>query len=396
MSGSGRERAIRRAVAVVAAAAAGIALAACVSVNRATVEPGPSDTARHLAAGEYQKAIDLQKAMRLKDPRNRKVAAEYVATVEEIKKAADAARVKGDYAAAAGTYSILVGSWDEDKAVAEALTFKKSDLEAGLGICRGAIRGQELGLALKSGNYKKAIEICQAALKEQPQEKSVRAEYVATVQEIKKAADAAYGKADYVTAAGTYKILVDSWDEDKAVAGALTFEKSDLEAGLKSCRGAVRGQEIRRQLKAGDYEKAIGLCQAALMEQPKEKSVRADYVSAILGAKAAGDKALAGRDYAAAGRIHVLLLNNLGSFEGLDGIGKAAAASLKKDRLVETIRVCIQGLTNSGLAEYRKGNLEKAIGIWDSLLVFDPGNAEIKKAVETAKAQLGKIKRVGV
>jgi len=289
-------RAIRRKVAAVVAAAAGLALAACVSVNRATVEPGPSDTAKHLAAGEYQKAIDLQQAMRLKDPRNRKVAVAYVATVEEIKRAADAARVKGDYATAAGTYSILVGSWDEDMSVAEALTFKKSDLEAGLGICRSAIRGQE----------------------------------------------------------------------------------------------------ARREMTAGNFTKAVGLYRAALKDQPGEKATRADYASAILQIKAAGDTALTGRDYATAGRIHVLLLNNLGSFEGLEGIGKAAAASLKKDRLVEAIKDCRQGLTNSGLAEYRKGNLEKAIEIWDSLLAFDPGNAEIKKAVETAKAQLGKVKRVGV
>ena len=296
MSGSGRGRAIKRTVAVVVAAAMGLALAACVSANRATVEPGPSDTARHLAAGEYRKAIDLQKAMRLKDPRNRKVAAEYVATVEEIKKAADAARVKGDYATAAGTYGILVGSWDEDKSVAEALTFKKSDLEAGLGVCRSAIRGQE----------------------------------------------------------------------------------------------------ARRELKAGNYTKAVGLYQAALKDQPGEKSVRADYAAAILEIKAAGDKALAGRDYAAAGRIEALLLKNVASFQGLEEIGKAAAVSLSKDRLVEAIKVCREGLTNSGLVEYRKGNLEKAIEIWDSLLAFDPGNAGIKKAVETAKAQLGKVKRVGV
>ncbi|MCK7476805.1 MAG: tetratricopeptide repeat protein [Candidatus Moduliflexus flocculans] len=68
---------------------------------------------------------------------------------------------------------------------------------------------------------------------------------------------------------------------------------------------------------------------------------------------------------------------------------------MKRERLVEVINVCRQGLTNSGLAEYRKGNLEKAIEIWDSLLAFDPGNAEIKKAVETAKAQLEKLRESG-
>lgn len=276
--------------------AVGLALAACASAKKATVGPVLSDTARYMAAGEYRKAIDVLKTMHGNDPRNKKVTAEYVAALEEIKKAADAARVKEDYA----------------------------------------------------------------------------------------------------TAAGTYQILVDGWDEDKTVAGALTFGKSELEAGLKSCRSAVREQDIRRQLKAGDYERALGLCQAALREQPKDKSVRADYAAAILGAKAAGDKALAGREYAVAGRIHSLLLNNAGSFEGLEGIGKAAAASLESERLVETIKVCRQALTNSGLAEYRKGNLEKALEIWDSLLAFDPGNAEIKKAVETAKAQLAKVKKVGV
>jgi tetratricopeptide (TPR) repeat protein len=288
--------AIRRTVAVVVAAAAGLALAACVSANRATVERGPSETARYLAVGEYQKAIGLQKAMRRKDPRSKKVAAEYVATVEKIKKAADAAR----------------------------------------------------------------------------------------------------GRSDYAEAAATYRALLESWDGGKAVVGALTFKKSDLEAGLGICRSAIRGQEARREMKAGNFGKAVGLYRAALLDQPGERSARADYASAILEIKAAGDRALAERDYAAAGRIHGLLLNNLGSFEGLEGLGKAAAASLRKDRLVEAIKVCRQGLTNSGLVEYRKGDLEKAIEIWDSLLAFDPGNAEIKKAVETAKAQLGKVKRVGV
>jgi tetratricopeptide (TPR) repeat protein len=294
VSGSGR--AIRRTVAVVVAAAAGLALAACVSANKAIVERDPSETARYLAVGEYQKAIDLQKAMRRKDPRSKKVAAEYVATVEKIKKAADAAR----------------------------------------------------------------------------------------------------GRADYAEATATYRALLEGWDGDKAVVGALTFKKSDLEAGLEICRSAIRGQEARREMKAGNFGKAVGLYRAALKDQPGEKSARADYASAILEIKAAGDRALAERDYAAAGRIHGLLLNNLGSFEGLEGIGKAVAASLRRDRLVEAIKVCRQGLTNSGLAEYRKGDLEKAIEIWDSLLAFDPGNAEIKKAVETAKAQLGKVKRVGV
>ncbi|MCK7521434.1 MAG: tetratricopeptide repeat protein [Ignavibacteriales bacterium] len=202
-------------------------------------------------------------------------------------------------------------------------------------------------------------------------------------------------RTDYTLAAGIYRILIDSWDEDRAVVSMLTFGKIDLEAGLKTCGNALRQQDVRRELKAGNFKKAIGLCQAALKERPGDGSVRADYAAALLEIKAAGDKALAGRDFAAAGRIDGLLLKNVKSFEELGGMEKPAAAALNKERLIEAIKACSLGLTNQGLAEYRKGNLEKAIAVWEALLVFDPENAEIKKAVETARAQLGKLKKIG-
>ena len=54
---------------------------------------------------------------------------------------------------------------------------------------------------------------------------------------------------------------------------------------------------------------------------------------------------------------------------------------------------CRESLTQSGLAEYRKGNLAGAIAFWEGLLSFDPNNAEIKKAVGTAKTQAAEIKK---
>jgi len=48
-------------------------------------------------------------------------------------------------------------------------------------------------------------------------------------------------------------------------------------------------------------------------------------------------------------------------------------------------------LTKAGLEEYRKGNLAKAIAVWEGLLSFDPNNVEIRKAVDTARIQLNEI-----
>jgi hypothetical protein len=40
------------------------------------------------------------------------------------------------------------------------------------------------------------------------------------------------------------------------------------------------------------------------------------------------------------------------------------------------------------LADYRKSNLAEAISIWKSILAFDPNNAGIAKAIDTATIQL--------
>jgi cytochrome c-type biogenesis protein CcmH/NrfG len=40
-----------------------------------------------------------------------------------------------------------------------------------------------------------------------------------------------------------------------------------------------------------------------------------------------------------------------------------------------------------GFQEYRKGNLNKAIALWQSLLVIDPNNKDIKETVRTATLQ---------
>jgi hypothetical protein len=50
------------------------------------------------------------------------------------------------------------------------------------------------------------------------------------------------------------------------------------------------------------------------------------------------------------------------------------------------------------LEQYRKGNLAEAIAVWQGILLFDPDNIEIKKAIDTATEQLKKLqkKREGI
>jgi hypothetical protein len=48
---------------------------------------------------------------------------------------------------------------------------------------------------------------------------------------------------------------------------------------------------------------------------------------------------------------------------------------------------CKKFLFENGLQQYRSGNLNQAISLWKSILVFDPENQEIKKAVDMASLQ---------
>lgn len=212
-------------------------------------------------------------------------------------------------------------------------------------------------------------------------------ELIATVEETKKAADDARNLKNYGPAAETYRTLLEDWDGFSAFAAKLTFSRGDVEAGLRICRVSLCALQARQELGAEHYTKALALYQAALMDYPGDEALRAGYAGAVDEIKAGGDRALAAKNFSLAGKIEKLLLKNLAAFKGLQ-----TTAVLNGEGLLEAIKVCSTNLTSRGLAEYRKGNLATAIEVWQSLLAFEPENTEVKKAVETAKAQLGKLR----
>jgi tetratricopeptide (TPR) repeat protein len=254
---------------------------------------------------------------------------------------------------------------------------------------RAAVKGAsaDSGRALAAGDFEKAIEIQKQLYRNDPRDKKILSGYIRTVEEGNKAADLALRRGSYETASGTYRILLDGWDGFSAFAAKLTFRRADLEAGLKSCLIAQWGVQYGQELRAGRYDKALAVYRAGLREYPGDKTLGSAYAGAVDELEAIGSKALAADDYAKAGTVYALLFRNFTSFDKL-----STRPGVSKEKLAEAIELCRSGLTKNGLAEYRKGNLEKAIATWESLLVFDPENAEIRKAVETAKAQLAKIK----
>lgn len=68
----------------------------------------------------------------------------------------------------------------------------------------------------------------------------------------------------------------------------------------------------------------------------------------------------------------------------------ALASKVKRSReaLAAEMRGCAEGLMEKGLAEYRRGRLERALALWRDILAFDPEHAGARRAVDTATRQI--------
>lgn len=363
-------------------------LSACALADKIVTKQTPVESRPVLAEGDFQKALEDFKAAYEKTPRSKELAANYVRMVEEIKGAADRALGQREYARAGTIYRVLLNSYDDFGAFAAKLTFKKVHLETALKECRIAAVDNPAAQAVKAGNFARALDIFQAAIKESPGDAELAANYQGTVLEIKAIGDNAFGAKNFARADSVYWILLDRYGNFGAFATKLTFKKAHLETALKNCRAALVDGQARQALKAGDYAKALKIYQASLKENPGDGDLAAKYGETANDIKAVGDEALGGKDFAQAGRVNVVLLNNFASFERL-----RPPVAFSKEALTKDVAACRESLTKTGLAEYRKGNLAEAIAVWEGLLSFDPDNAEIKKAVNTARTQLKGIKK---
>jgi tetratricopeptide (TPR) repeat protein len=242
--------------------------------------------------------------------------------------------------------------------------------------------------ALAEGDFEKVLDDFKAAYEKTLRSRELTADYVRTVEEIKGAADRALGQREYARAGGIYRLLLDRYGNFGAFATTLTFKKTQLETALKECRTVAVDNPAAQAVKAGNFARALDIFQAAIKESPGDAELAAKYRGTVNQIMAIGDKAFGAKDFAQAGRVNAVLLGDYASFEGL-----RPPVAFSREALKDAVSACRESLTKTGLSEYRRGNLAKAIAVWEGLLAFDPDNAEIKKAINTARTQLDGIKK---
>ena len=237
-------------------------------------------------------------------------------------------------------------------------------------------------IELEAGKFQRAIYIYKEVYQKYPQDPSVRSGYIKTLESIKSCGDGAFERNDFKLAGNIYEILVRNWVHFSDFSQSLSFKKNFLEKKIKTSRCLFIEEQVSSHLKAGEFRKAIDICKEIYHKYPQDPTVRSGYIRTLESIKGGGDRAFEKSDFALAGYVYGLLLKNYSSVGRLNG-----SLSFNREGLTARMGNCKKFLFENGLQQYRSGNLNQAISLWKSILVFDPENQEIKKAVDMASLQ---------
>jgi tetratricopeptide (TPR) repeat protein len=146
--------------------------------------------------------------------------------------------------------------------------------------------------------------------------------------------------------------------------------------------------ESERYVVQRDYKSALYVYADACRKYPNNRMLLTNYHKAIEAIHRAADEAFSREDFALSGRAAYILLNNYPYFQEF-----VPVVSFDKTYLHARLEDCGSNLSQRALTQYRKGNLAEAISTWKSILLFDPNNAGVMKAITTATTQLKNLQQ---
>jgi tetratricopeptide (TPR) repeat protein len=158
--------------------------------------------------------------------------------------------------------------------------------------------------------------------------------------------------------------------------------QSSTQATTQSRQSAQQSTLVRQHIETGEYQKAIDEYRSEYAKRPQDQVLVKEYVKGLEDIKAAADGALKKEDYVSAGKAYKVLQKNYPEFKGF-----STMLSFDRAYLNAKLTTCRDALSKKGFQEYRQGNLNEAISLWQGYLVIDPTNGDIKKALNTAKIQ---------
>ncbi len=241
---------------------------------------------------------------------------------------------------------------------------------------------------LAAGDFQHAIDTYQALWEQFTAEKTVRDEYIQALEQIKTEADKFYQAKNFRPAVRAYSVLLENFPRFETLGQELSFRPELLRRQIRRSQAAEIELEAARALEGRDFEKAVSVYLNPSRLELRMPELESGWRRTAEEVMRRSEEAEGKEDLITAGKGYAALLKNL----ALLGKTKPPPPFSRGD-LEARLNTLRNRLTRRGLEDYRRGNLREAIAVWQGLLEFDPGNAEIKKAVETATEQLKKLKK---
>ena len=183
-------------------------------------------------------------------------------------------------------------------------------------------------------------------------------------------------------------LLLPACIPEKKVEADLALRESERDIRQRDAEVELAFRESEQDIRKGDFEGALGVYGAALRKYPRDRGLLKYYLEAAEDIRDAADDAFEKEEFTSSGRTYALLLKNYPHF-------KMIARDLSFDRkyLKDRLKDCSERISERALTKYRQGNFTAAIALWKSLLEFEPGNAGVKKAIDTASTQLKNLQQ---
>jgi tetratricopeptide (TPR) repeat protein len=241
---------------------------------------------------------------------------------------------------------------------------------------------------LAAEDFAAALDSYAAAAEGHPGDSSVLKEFREAAEKIKNTADRRFAERDFASAEKAYSLLIDHFSRFGGFERSLSFGPEALSGRVLECQVRLSERRARQSLAEGDYLRVLDGFKVLPVEALKDPAQSAGLRRIMEETKALADKALARKDFVAAGKGYTVLVKEF-------ALARQAGLSLSfsLEEAEGGSKSCGSQLTREGLDKYRKGNLAEAIAVWQGLLSFDPDNAEIRKAVETATEQLRELQK---
>jgi len=241
---------------------------------------------------------------------------------------------------------------------------------------------------LAVGDFQGALDSYASLAESFPDDRAVRKEFAGAVEEIKAQADGRFKEKDFASAEKTYSLLLDNFPRFRAFQESLSFGPEVLRRRVQECLEHLSERLARQALARGDYLKALEGFKGLPPEVLRSPAQAAGLRRIMEELRSLADKALARKDFAAAGKGYAVLWREYPMAQQTN-----ISLSFTREDAEEGLKSCRAQLTREGLDQYRKGKLKEAIAIWQGLLEFDTDNTEIQKAVVTATEQLKKLQK---